>query len=679
MVDFIAYAAAGGAIALQALAGARLLGLLRLDAKLSETERMLFGQLAGFTAFSVVGMALVPMGWLNPAALGLLGLVATVVGFPEARRLTGKLRLLRSSGASLWAGLAIAALLLWLAPLWVQTALPNSDWDSALYHLPLAERHLEGLLLGRDAFFPAFAFPAAAHLHYAAFLALGLDGSIAAFNFLVALATLCAVYQLAARMGGTTAAVLAAGVLASTPLFWQLGVDPRVDGLLAHAILLAGYGLVLSFEDRSADRLPLVALALGVAIGVKSSGLFFAAPVVVCALGGWWLAERTQVEQTRANAVVLRLAVCAALLLVPNGLWYGAAAALHGDPLYPLLRGEYYLAPSSTGIDQRVMLPRQHIELEAAYGADPEISRRTAALSTTAATTAPSHLFNIVEIFLRPNLYAVKPNHGISPLLFIGILTPLLARRFSPDPATRSAALALWLVCWGSYALLGSQTNLLRYVLPVLPGAAVGAGLVLSCVRARALQGFIVLVIALLMARSFSVEWRRLELLRAETILSLPAAERFQPDHHNRWLKLIGYNFTPPMAHATEAINDMVGAGRIPASSRVLMVGEGKGRLLDIESAPDASWFGHRFVGHLLASDRDDDTLLRRLRERGYTHVLLNRAYLERWVTAETTTAKSRIAFLLVHVERFVARHGKLLFDGGGIELYELRGTRHAD
>ena len=121
----------------------------------------------------------------------------------------------------------------------------------------------------------------------------------------------------------------------------------------------------------------------------------------------------------------------------------------------------------------------------------------------------------------------------------------------------------------------------------------------------------------------------------------------------------------------------MLSDGRMPAESRILMVGEGKGRLFDCESIPDSSWFAHRFVSELRRENLDHARLAARLRDQGITHVLYNRAYYQ-WVMTETETARSRLAFAMAHLDRFLPEHGQLLFRGGGMKLFDIRADRTA-
>ncbi len=114
-----------------------------------------------------------------------------------------------------------------------------------------------------------------------------------------------------------------------------------------------------------------------------------------------------------------------------------------------------------------------------------------------------------------------------------------------------------------------------------------------------------------------------------------------------------------------------------------MMVGEGKGRLLRCESIPDSSWFAHRFVAELQLAGLDHTVLAARLRAQGIPHVLYNREYY-RGVMSETETARSRLAFAIAHLDRFLGEHGRLILQveeperlpGAGMRLFDIREAR---
>ena len=42
-------------------------------------------------------------------------------------------------------------------------------------------------------------------------------------------------------------------------------------------------------------------------------------------------------------------------------------------------------------------------------------------------------------------------------------------------------------------------------------------------------------------------------------------------------------------------------------------------------------------------------------------------------MSIETGTARSRVAFAVAHLDRFLGEHGRLLFQGAGMKLFDIR------
>ncbi len=661
-----AHLAAAALVVVQSAAGARLLGLLGLRERLAAHEQILYGWVAGFSATTVVWMGLASAGALGPVSVATVIVALAVFGAPVVRDLADRIwRVLRTQDRAVQGALGLGALVFvfWVHPWFVETLLPNSDWDSALYHLPLADRFLAGSLWGRDPYFPAFSFPGAVHLLYAALLALHLEAAIVPLNFDVTLLSGVATVAMARRIGRRAAPAWAALAFATTPILWQLGVDPRIDGFLVLFVVLATYALVRFTQEGDDDRLKLAALCLGAAVGTKYTALPF-----VLAIGGVGIGVRLW-SSSGSRGLGRLLAVTALLVAVPNGAWYVANSVIHGDPVFPLLRGDYRVSASG----EHVHLARAHEEESADDLRDPGIQRRLRALEQTPREEPAANLLDLVELLRDPERFAVKPNHGMGALLLVSLALPLVIRR---KPENRRAGLLVWGLGWGGYLLLGSQTNLLRYVAPVLPLLAAATGVAVASPRYRGLlrivPASIALAGALLLVRDHQAETRKLALLQPDFALGPGPSIWGAKERRIEWLRRVGYNFTPPMAWMSQRIDALIAAGRMSPQSRILMVGEGKARLLDCEALPDSSWFAHRFVSELRNADLDYDVLAMRLHAQGVTHVLYNRAYYQ-WVASDTDTAPSRLAFALAHLDRFLESHGTRILSGAGMELFELR------
>ncbi|MBW2275268.1 MAG: glycosyltransferase family 39 protein [Deltaproteobacteria bacterium] len=709
---------AASAFILQALLGAQVLSSLgwgrgvdtRPSAPFdSALERFLFSWVIGFVLITLAAMLLAQAGllggWSVAAGAGAIALLAA-----QGRGAARSLRILAAcrgrTAAARWlagwkqapgqraAGIAgaialLAGALYWSWPLLVQTLLPNSDWDSAVYHLPMATRQLDGILWNRDPLFSNYSFPGSASLLYACFLALGFESAIIPYNFLATLLTLGAVYRLAARLGGGTAGVWGVLLLASTHIFWQLGVDPRIDGLLS-LFIAAGFLALAGWLDEREEPafLFLLALCLNAALGTKYTAIFFAAGMSAVAFLALWLPPTPRRDGARARRRILLLYL--ALLLVPNGVWYASNVVLHGDPLFPMLRGDYYRDTR----DPTARLPMlnalaPHLET---LPDDSAIAKATRVLESHSSDSVRHNLFDLADMLVHPDEYAVKPNHFTNPLLLAFLFLPFAARIRGLRAAARPFAARIRLrhgaarirgpddhesqgrlAVLGVYALglaffvgLASQTNLLRYALPVLPALAAGGGVVIASIGHVAWRSAWIVAFAALLLHNHRAEVGKLRLLEPG-VYAVHDADRLP------WLQGVGYNFAARgMPIVTERINREIADGRMSSDDLVLMVGEGKGRLLDCGSMPDSSWFRQRWLVELLRADFDHDTVLRSLRAQGVTHILYNRAFYN-WVIANTTTPRSTLAVGGAHLERFLRQRGERVFRLAGMELVSIQ------
>ena len=657
-------------LAAQALAGDTVLQRLGWTTPdTARSERVLFAIVAGFVMSDVALILLSMFDLLNALTISTLFLGATGASVRASRdplfRLCQPDRAPASTDSTSTAiafvsgVIVIAAAFAWLWPLLVQTALPNSDWDSALYHLPLADRYLAGQLWNSDPLFSANSFPGGVSLIYAVLIGTGFESAVIPYNFLFVVLNLLAAYALGVRLGDKRTGAWAILVCSGLHVLWQQGVDPRIDGFLSFFVATAMLGFVAWFQapGKSAP-LYLVAISLGAAIGAKYTGVFIAV-----AFGGYVVAWTGWQRMKRAPSPTLRsLAFCVVLAVVPNGSWYVANLALHGDPLFPMLRGDYYEDTRRPG-ERIPMTGALDAYIESLPNDAPE-RRRARALDGKFESAAPANLFDLVDVYQRPRVYATKPNHFASPLLLLFLFLPLALPK---ERERKAAALALWSLSGICFLGLASQTNLLRYTLPLLVLFGVASALVISRIRHPLWQGFWIVCSTLVLTTNYGPEMRKLENLRPDLYATSGANQL-------TWLKAVGYNFTRSMPVVIERINREIEAGTIAPTSVILMAGEGKGRLLECGFLPDLSWFMQRWMVELLRENHVQDEIARSLRRQGVTHILYNPTYF-RWVLAHTQIPIPPLAVAMEQLESFMDAHGDPVFELAGMRLVALSGA----
>ncbi len=654
--------AAGALVALQYAIGANLLRAYgHLDAAVSPLERSLFSLIIGFWAIDSVALALATMGrlevaWMLPT-FALLGIGSWLLARREdapspwfqAEALPAPSKLVWFAGV-----LALIAGLAWLWPLAVQTALPNSDWDSALYHLPLAERYLQGNVWNADPLFSAHSFPGAISLVYAIFLGFGLEHAIVAFNLLFVLLTLAAVYALGRRLAGPAGGAWSLFVCAGIHALWQQGVDPRVDGFLSFFVVIAAIALVATLTSRKSLALhAVIGLSLGLAIGTKYTGVFICGGFasIWIAVGLWQNAAGKRAHLVAAGGLALTL------VLLPHGVWYASNVALHGDPLFPMLRGDYYHDAARPG-ERLAMNGALDSYLE---DLSPEIELLTRQLEPRTPPVVESNLFDLPALFHSPERYSTKPNHFVSPLLLLCLVLPFVLPANRERRTGAIVVAALGLLCFVGIA---TQTNLIRYALPFLALLAVTCGVVLARFAHPAWRLAWLVAGCALLVSNHQAEQNKLDRLRP-AYLARVDGDRLQ------WLTRVGYNFTPAMPIVIQRVNARIASGEMSPQSRVMLIGEGKGRLLGCESLPDLSWFLQRFAVELLRAELDHDRIFEALDQQGITHVLYNPGYF-RWVGTHTSISKRQLAFTMSQLGAFLERRGTVVLEAAGMKLVRL-------
>ncbi|MCP5039529.1 MAG: hypothetical protein GY944_00780, partial [bacterium] len=584
----VGHLAAAVLLAAQSIVGAAILRALGWRWQSSTAmERWLFAVVTGFVVFEVVLLVLALSHALRPGLVAGLGCAAVALAFASDRSMLSRPRALllpdHARGSALVWAAGICVLIAWMAWMWplaIQTALPNSDWDSALYHLPLAERYLAGEVWNPDPLFSAYSFPGGVSLMYAALLGFGLEHAVIPYNFLFVILSLAAAHALATRLGNASSGAWAVLVCAGIHVLWQQGLDPRVDGFLSFFVVTAMLGLVIALQQRSNPApLYLLSLSIGAAIGTKYTGVFIGCAFVATALALllWKRVRGDLLPATRS------LALCAALVLVPNAAWYASNIVLHGDPLFPMLRGDYYELAGQPGkrLPMTGALDAQWASLR-----DDALERtRARELADRFEASPPSTLFDLIDVYRRPHAYATKPNHFASPLLLLFALLPFALPR---DRGRRDGGVALYGLALVCFFGLASQTNLLRYTLPFLTLFGVGSAVVIARISHPLWQALWLASGVAVLVSHHAPEVRQLEQLR-------PALYAATNGDRLEWLKGVGYNFTRSMPIVVDRINREIEAGTMAPDSVIFMVGEGKGRLLACGYLPDLSWFMQRW------------------------------------------------------------------------------------
>jgi 4-amino-4-deoxy-L-arabinose transferase-like glycosyltransferase len=282
----------------------------------------------GWAEVVVLPEALSPFGAIGPAgyALGEAALfIAALVawrryGSPRPRLPTVRASSFRGHPALAVLGVVVLAALAYEAFIVLST--PPDNVDALTYHLP---RAVEWLNRGRLDYFPANsarenAFPLDAELGVLyTFVFAHRDTFAALPQFLAELAIIVTVHGSARRLGFRSSSAAFAALLTATLSEISLQAVTAQNDLVVASFVLAAVFFLLG---RQRKELPLVALALGLAVGTKLTAVFALPTVVILAIV---LLPRRR---------LLELAGCAVLAFALVGAWaYADNVVQTGRPL----------------------------------------------------------------------------------------------------------------------------------------------------------------------------------------------------------------------------------------------------------------------------------------------------------------------------------------------------------
>lgn len=588
-------------------------------------------------AVTVLAAGVAVLGWLRGGR----------VAVPEERAAAGAPKRWRSRAEAL--GWAVFAL-----PYLLQTWLPDSDWDSAQYHLPMVGAMLEQGLLSPDYVLAAFYRPANAQVLYAVFFSFGAELGIVPFQVVLVVVGALAVGAIARITGGAGAGRLAIVVYAGINLVLETALDARVEPTLTVYFLL---GILAFFAWRSAPDCRgtalLAAWFCGLVAGTKFNGAVYAGLVAVpIAIGV--LAHRAWPWRRR---IVLAMAGVA-VALVPSGVWYARNTAHFGDPFYPFRSVAAYR--TADGVVRRIAEPAGELRRDRRAPQELRDEIRDATRQPKERNAARRSPWLLVDALLHRDRYTTKPLHWTSPFVLLFFLLPLLDRRRT----------AWWLFGIGAcgYAALVATTTEIRYFGPLLALLATGSGAVLARARGRWLfAGVAALLVAWL-------AWLAFEEAR-KTVRLGPLGYWSGREDRLQYLDRVGYNGAIGMPRIVRWLNARVASGELAPDQRVFMIGEAKGHLLDCRYQPSTSNSGAEWLLEYLAADQDVAKLARSLWDGGYRFVLVNHDWI-RWNFTNARVRHRQLAAALHVLREFQSTQAEPPVFRGGFELFRIRAPR---
>ncbi len=543
-------------------------------------------------------------------------------------------------------------LVIWTLPYLVHTLLPDTDWDSAMYHRPAAQRFLERGVTSTDAFRAQMNFPGAVPLLYAGFMALDVSSAMTPFNLIGIVLLALAVYEVGVRFLSVRGALWAVALMLTTNIVMKLGIDQRSDSFLA-LFFFACFQLTLEFwkEPKRVGLLPLLGMAMGMAIGTKLTGL-----LAVGMFGGATFVVMLMRRPQRFLPWFLFAMVC---LAVPGGFWPARNAILLDDPIYPFLNGLQYEDVSG---ELRAFYPNFEPFFERAEKPPDKF------LKDLGGKKEPSNIFNLWDVFRNYERYQNKKHHWLQPLLFLAFFLPFLDRR--PK--------YLWLCAAGCvcFVALGARAHLVRYALAACPMLALGAAAFITHARVRrSKHGPLVVWGLILLTCGIAVNNSRVEWIRLAKKCPLDYLLAVETPY--AWKVRRGYNGDQNTSIAAHGINTLIWDKEMPRDSLILMVAEAKVELFICATIPDLSAEVYLWQTELLMAGGDYKQLRNNLRRFRITHIFISLAQISWAITELKMDSKLQnrdyLRFGAFHALRFCQEYGVKVFSDESAELYRLK------
>lgn len=534
-------------------------------------------------SLSAMGLGL--MGFAGPGAFSIAGVATGTLGFVLWRSVR--------SGAKPAGIPAPGAYALCLAPLFLLPLifLPPFFYDTLHYHYGLPSIFLRSGYTVPLPYIVESYFPLGVEMLYLVGMANGGYLGASLVNVvLIALCgfgILCLADRLAARRAGIAALLLF--IFSSTALYTVF--LQKIDLGVTVFFFSFAYAFLL-YLDSGADRrfLFLSATLAGLALGAKYTMLAFVPVVALVGFAERFLALSKQGETGEGGGkptpawkdILFFLAVCIAVY----SIWPARNLATVGNPVYPILT-EIFRSPGWSPAQSAMLSGNAH-SLRAMLHTWRDVGI----------------LLGSVTFFPRPSVTGFGSSLGVA---VIGAVAFLFRRKQTlPWAFLRNVtvvSLAVWfLTSWFS-----------RFLLPALPLMAVLTGKIFDDLSRKAGRAGGVIIVGLvalsLVAQSFTLKEPPNILKAWEVSLSLPGRP-------GRAMALVSH-LVPTLA-AARFVN-----ARLPDDARLLFLGDTATFYYRRDFVAPSAFDVHPLQG-IATPGKDPGEILRELRARGFTYVLVN-------------------------------------------------------
>lgn len=579
----IVLAATGGGLWL-----VRLLGLSDAPVR----WQLLLGAALGLGGLALLVLGLGVIGVLQPMVWVVLLVALGLAGLVRIARLRHRTGVAADSpaGALMWLWLTIAPFVaLWVL---VSTVPPGFLWaeegwgyDVLEYHLQLPKEYLQAGRIGYAPHNVYANFPSNVEMLYLLGMVLRADVLPGAATASVLNAGLAALFVAAAWLAGretsARAGVVSGAVAAGLGYVTYLsGIAYVENGLLFFGMMSVAAVLRAQCADVAPRAATRWMLAAGLFAGLCAGCKYTAVALVVFPL----LVMIPIGRPARRPGVLRELLVFAAGAALSFAPWLVKNAAMTGNPVFPLLNGASRASPPGWGDAETAHFDDSHA---------PAPSERT----------VPARLRKLWEHV--PGDHAQR----YGPLIFVLAAATLVARRPSRSDFANLVMLivqvAVWLFATHLYA---------RFAVPfVLPLLAL-AGRAIECRSSPRWRAAV--IFAIVAGAAFNL-----------AMISRLYAEHFYADGDRAELAGAEAFFTDGIGLGHEPL--AIVNRELPADARILLVGDAKAFYFQRDVDYCVVFNRNPFVEAVRDAATTEDAV-KWLQSRGYTHVLVNWAEVER-------------------------------------------------
>lgn len=487
------------------------------------------------------------------------------------------------------------------------------EWDSLSYHLAIPKLYLKAGRIYFVQFTSHASFPFTTEMLYT--VGLALSGHVLAklihFAFFIGCAflLLCIGNSVALRLWSsasqnnpderlpspTRSAWAASWSLFTIPIALAEASTAYIDIALSFYVLLFAHAIMRWLSMQSFGWLALAAVACGICMGIKYTGVLLLLPLVCVAL----LPHIVGGKQLKASRAVARLFVPIVIALVVASPWYVKNLILTGNPFFPF----FYEVFGGRWWNEKMAEQYRRHQLEFGTGRTP-LQLILAPWNLTMRSGIPKGLTRSGK---EPIRYEVEPNptSGIGLTFLAFIPTVVLIKPISPYATLLLAICAYWFLAW-FYSV-----QYLRYLLPCIVLLCGVVGYAYSHWFERGILTRAVSQVAMLIAVAYSSL-----IAFAWSLPSMPVVMGIVSE--DEYLTQ-----TLPSYVAAKYINR-----HLPKNAKVITYGEP----LCYYFERDYLWGdpGHNLLidyERVAASGDQMGALFESYRKLGVTHVLLNRRY----------------------------------------------------